>query len=70
MDSLVPNGHKIVNNKHITGTKQITPKDVKVSTLFSIEQHKRNFTDYKNKNKSSQQVGLGGGGRDTIPHQY
>jgi capsid portal protein len=54
MDSLVPNEHKIINNKHITGTKQITPKDVKVSTLFNIEQHKRNFTDYKNKNKSSQ----------------
>jgi hypothetical protein len=49
--------------------KQIIPKDAKASTLFGIGQHKRYFTDYRNQNKSSQKVGVAGGG-DTIPHQY
>jgi len=36
--------------------KQIIPKDVKVSTLFGIGQHKRYFMDYRNQNKSSQKM--------------
>jgi hypothetical protein len=55
----------------ITGTKtNIISKDAKVSTLFDIGQHKRYFTDCLTQNKSSQKVGLAGGGADTIPHQY
>jgi hypothetical protein len=38
-------------------TKYILPEGAKVSTLVDIRQHKIYFTDYWNRNKSSQKVG-------------
>jgi hypothetical protein len=55
---------------NVAGFHVLSTEGAKVSTLFDIRQHKRYFTDYRNQNKSSQKVGVAGGGGDTIPHQY
>jgi hypothetical protein len=47
-------------------TKYILREGAKVSTLVDIRQHKIYFTDYWNRNKSSQKVGVATGG-GTIP---
>jgi hypothetical protein len=55
---------------NVAGCDVVSTEGAKVPTLFDIRQHKRYFfTDYRNQNKSSQKVGVAGGGGDTIPHQ-
>jgi hypothetical protein len=54
---------------NVAGCDVLSTKGAKVPTLFDIQQHKRYCTDYRNQNKSSQKVGVAGGGGDTIPHQ-
>ncbi len=54
---------------NVAGCDVLSKEGAKVPTLFDIPQHKRYFTYYRNQNKSSQNVGVAGGGGDTIPHQ-
>jgi hypothetical protein len=54
---------------NVAGCDVLSTEAAKVPTLFDIRQHKRYFTNYRNQNKSSQKVGVAGGGGDTIPHQ-
>jgi len=54
---------------NVAGCDVLSTEGAKVPNLFDIRQHKRYFTDYSNQNKSSQKVGVVGGGGDTIPHE-
>ncbi len=49
---------------NVFGCDVLSTEGAKVSTLFDIRQHKRYFTHYRNQNKSSQKVGVAGGGGD------
>jgi hypothetical protein len=67
---IMTKGSQTDNWLNVAGCDVLSTEGAKVSTLFDIRQHKRYFTDYRNQNKSSQKVGVAGGGGDSIPHQY